>query len=1023
MFSKIGKKKKTIKRFYKIKEEKMELLEQEGTPVDIACLDQIISSFFTNPSQGDVHELLCKFQKRSDSWLLVQQIITGSQQLNTRFFALTTFVDGARSNWGILDESQRAFFKQFFFSLVIEWSTDVSTPEVLLNSANQALIEVLKNEWPAFWPNFMHDFLMGTKNDVNASINGLKLLSMLSIETHDYQDELLTTDRQSELSRALESDFNLIFSHLEAIFFQSTHVPLIKQTLLTLSNFLQWIDLQKVTSTTMCQHLVTNLFPNPEFRYPVLCCFDAIATHYAATADHNMCQIFELFVHNIRVTLGNETDINAVYNDLEYAQYITEKGMSIVKKLIQTIGDFLLLDQSSLLQGILTEGATFALLWLVQLTATCEIDTFKIAVEYWVELTRLFFLEQHKVQPPPNLIFQLQEIFVARMSEPPELFPLIQQDLDDAQGPDLFEPMRQTIVCLSHLSKQNMGQTIVTHLSNVQNKPGVLKACIAIGAISGTFDQNFEQSFLSHCLQILFQYLNGELEESDRMILSGCYLYICSLYPRFLAKNWEFLKQLTDKIAQLMLVRYPPLQEVTVKIFKILATRVPKPLVTLHPNQPKSVVTEFIENSHNLASVLPFDLVPILYQALALLCTNIPVPDRKQKLSMQLLVLPMQTWESTLNRLSPETIAEDQLALQVIFPLDIFSKMIKINEVLPLFYTQIEKILEHTLQLYKFFTTEINRVGIIPNLAKMKAVILNFYESFIQAYPNSPAIPTLVEMMVSDYLNSSPNHRFHQIIDCFSVLIDSVGPNCQQFVGPIITGVVSPTFDMISDSDDYPEIQLSHFKLLSFLMTKVFASVQSFNQEVFSMMLRCLLWGVARPKNDISTLAMNCVSDCVQKISSSDDAEFKRVFYDQFYLMIVFSLFDVMTDRAHKFIFVPLAQTLNHLFMQVSAHFIVLNGSESTENFLADSLTEKLHNDFPHMKQSDLLEFSRGLITEARNFGSFKEQLRTFLITIKKIMPSDRDFYRQERDDDLQSINGFFGPAEAEDDDDGISEF
>ena len=992
----------------------MELIGQEGTAIDISCFDQVIMNFYSNGAQfNEAHDLLIKFQMRSDAWLLVQQIVTGSQVEQSRFFALKTFIDGARSNWNILDENQRNFFKQFFFNLVIEWSRN-AVSEKLLNSADQALIEVLKNEWPAYWPSFMHDFLMETKSSISCSINGLRLLSMLSEETHEYHDELLTTDRLGELSRALENDFNLIFTHLESIFLQATDVPLIQQTLLTLSNYLHWIDLQKVTSTTMCQHLVANLFPNPNFRYPVLCCFDAIATHVAATADQSMCQIFELFVHNVRITLGDARDITEVYNE-----------PTMVKKLIQTIGDFLSLDQSSLLQGILTESATFALLWLVQLTQFCQLDAFKIAVEYWADLTRLFCLEQHKVQPPPQLIFQLQEIFVLRMASPPELAPLIEQNIDEAQGPDLYELMRQTIVFLSNLYRQNMSQVLVAHLSNPNNKQGILNSCYAIGAITGTFPLQLEQDFISHCLQVLFRYLDSQIDENEKMILSGCYLFICSCYPRFLSKNWVFLKQLTDKIAHLLQVNYRPLQEVTLNIFKILATRVARPLVIIHPGQQKSVITDYIENSNQLALNLSFDLIPILYQALAMLIVSMPseAGDKKQKLCMQLLVLPMHTWEATMKQLNSTTAMENQIAGHIIFPLDVFSKVIQIKEVVNIFY-QVNQIVSQTIDLYKFFTGEISKVGLVHNLVKMKAAILNFYKEFIKYYHTNQMVPTLIEMLITDYSTSSPDLRFHQIIDCITALIETIGPDSQSFIDPIFNGVVIPTFEMISSSfDNYPEIRLSHFLLLSSLMTKVFASVQSFNQEAFSMMLKCLLWGVTHPQNDISSLALNCVSDCVQKIAQNPDDEFKRVFYDQFYLMIVFELFNVMTDRSHKFIFATIAQTLNHLFMQVNAHLIILNGSESTENYLADSLTHKLLTDFPHIRQSVLLEFSRSLITEARNFGNFKELLRTFLIQLRKVMPTDRDLYREEKLEENKEIGGFFGPAEAMEDDDGISEF
>ena len=245
-----------------------------------------------------------------------------------------------------------------------------------------------------------------------------------------------------------------------------------------------------------------------------------------------------------------------------------------------------------------------------------------------------------------------------------------------------------------------------------------------------------------------------------------------------------------------------------------------------------------------------------------------------------------------------------------------------------------------------------------------------------------------------------------------------------EFINHVVVNIVEPTFQMIHEnSEDFCDITFSFFLLLSSLMTKVFASSQMFDQDFYSVMLDCLLWGITHPKNEISTLALNCVSDCVQKIAQNQDEEFKKEFYDRFYIQIVFSLFDVMTDRSHKFLFTNITQTLHHLFMEVNRHSVVLTGYESTENFLADSLAEKLYQDFPHVSQAYLLELTRSLINEAQNYGNFKDSLRRFLIHIKKAMPFDRDLYKEEIDDENNKIEGYNGFEMPLENDDEISEF
>lgn len=989
----------------------MEHLSQDGKTIDIAAFDQLVSCVIDR-FDPQAHEVLNNFQEQPDSWLFSLQIIEKSQNIHSLFFALNNFTRGARKSWGNLNEEQRQNFHAFFFNLVIKWSA-LETPDFLLNAADVSLIEILKNDWPEYWPNFMHDFLTETKSNVQSSINGLRLLSMLSEETHEQFDDLLMPDRKSELLRALENDFNIIFTYLEAIFTSSQNELEIQQALITFSHYLQWIELQKVISSKICQTIVFNLFPNPAYRYGVLCCYDAIATHSMASGDQVMRQIFDIFVQNIQMTLPEGADdITQVFND-----------QKIYVKLIQTIGDFLVLDQSSLLQGIFTLSATESLKYLVQLTERCPPEAFKIAVEYWDSLSRLFFLEQHKVKPPPELIQKLQDIFVHRISTPPELIDLFPQDLSNAQGHELFESIRRTLVCLSNLSRDNMSKIIDGYLNQPET---VYNACFAIGAISGSFNKEQEQAFITHCLEIIFNYFSiPNIQQEEKINLLGCYLFVCSLYPRFFSRNWPHQKNLTDKILEIIQIPNYPIQKVAVNIFKTISTRNPKPLVTIHPDQTQTTIAEYISKLPDIVKFLPFDLISTLYQGLAILCGNVQSAEQKANLVNQLLILPNESWNSILAQFQSSNINEN-VQNQIVFPLDIFSKIIEIKEIAPLFYNQVFNIIGNTIEIYNIVShaliTQGNSCGFY---APIKESILKFYNYFFRTYKQSvDVIHKLVDMLIDDYSNSPPKLRFYQIIDCTTTVFEEIDINDPQFINHVVVNIVQPTFQMIHESsEEYSDITHSYFLLLSSLMTKVFASSQMYNQEFYSVMVDCLLWGMSHPKNDISTLALTCVSACVQKIAQNQDENFKRVFYDRFYIQIVFCLFDVMTDRSHKYLFTNITQTLHHLFMQVSSHQVSLSCCESTENFLADSLTQKLSQDFPHVNQPYLLEMARSLITESQNYGFFKDSLRKFLILIKKAMPSDRDLYKEEIEENNKQIDGYNGFELPPANDDDICEF
>ncbi|OHT17048.1 hypothetical protein TRFO_12764 [Tritrichomonas foetus] len=986
----------------------MEHLTQEGTPVDISYFDLIVNNLYnvdqSRPQElvSEANAVLMKFQERSDAWLVSQQIITESQQIQSKFIALQTFTQGAREKWGMIDENQRAFFKRFFFDLFFQWSYSDVAP-TLMSEACRALIEVLKNEWPTYWPNFMIDFLNACKKSHSTTLNGLKLLAILSEETHEYTDDMLTSDRMSEFSRALESDFNLIFTYLETVFLEIKDQNIIEQALHTLSHYLRWIDLQTITSTPLCHHLVTNLYPIPQMRLAVLYCFDAIATHSSATADQNMIQIFEILVHSIHQTLIAENQpITEVYAE-----------PTINNQIIKSLGHFLVLDQSNLLLGILTEPAAMALHWLCQLTAKCSIETFKVAVEFWLSLTKTFFLESHKVQPPKELIYQLQEVFINRITRPPEFSFLVPDDFD-CDDPVFYENMRQTIVCLSNLSRVNMVQQLLNFLRSAQNNEGILLSCWSIGAISGSLQKNEEQQFLVEVINYLYGFLQQNLPQDTQALFCGCYLFILSLYPRFLHNNWCYLKQLLEKIIQFIRTPFPPLQKMAVNTLKSIATSIPGPLLMKHMDQQQSFIYSILENAEQLASVLPMDFVPPLYEAMAIMIKSHNNEQEKASMVSKLLVLPVRSWEQSLVQLNTDTSCDNEITMKVLFPIDIFGKIILISNFA--FYPQIEAVITRTMDLYRFYSIEVSKHSAHPNLLEIKTQILLLYEAFLKQHPDSEIVPGLVEMLTQDYVNSPPDFRFYQIIDCFTAMVDTLGSQSQQYVVHIVMNVVVPTFDMIKESyNAYPEIRLSHFKLLNVLMTKVFSSVQSFNLDIFTSMLDCLLYGVSHPKHDISSIALSCVSGLLSDVDSNPEEDFRRVFYDTFYIKILFQLFNVLTDRSHKFIFSQLVKTLIHLFQIIQKGKVHLDGNPNTDNGVANALAEKLSNDFPHIRPSDLLELSRALIMESANFGQFQELLRNFLIGSKKVLPTDRDLYQSEIEDREMKISGLAGPANPSD--------
>lgn len=995
----------------------MEAFLQEGVPVDISYFNLIVCNLYSNdPDQNsEANQLLMKFKERKDAWLICQSILPGLEDSNAKFIALEIFSEGAKINWELLEDSQKLFFRKFFFDAFFQWS-QASAPRTLMNELSRVLITILKNGWPSEWPNFMHDFLAQCKNVPEATLNGLNLLLWLSEDFHEYSDDLLTFDRMKELSRSLENEYGSIFLYLETVSSTTDDQDVIIQALHTLSHYLRWMELQTIASTQLCYNLVTKLFPFREMRYSVLLCFESIATNELATFDNNFFQIFQLLVQCIQQSLVQDCQpITGAYNDQQMSN-----------QLIMTLGHFLIFDQSSLFQGLMTDELSVSLCWLVELTEAATIEVFKSAVEFWVILLKTFNLESHKIQLPKEIVYRLQDIFIQKMAEPAE-FACFFPDEDNFINDTTFEEnMRLSIVCLSNLERENMIHLLLTHLKIPSSSEEIVRTCWATGAISGSIpNKDDEQQFLIEVMTTLGGYLNNEeaakTDPQSHAIIYGSFLYILALYPRFLSLNWPHMKLLLEKILECYRTPCQPLQTMAVTTTKNLALRVSNQLNAKHTDQAQSFLFTLLQNAEAIASVLPEATVPILYEAMAIMIKNHRNENQKAQMVAKLLILPLKSWEESVAQLTPETAREDQITLKLQFPIDIFGKIILISNFA--FYPEIENIITRTQELYSFYSAQLAESP-HENLLRIKTQILHLYEAFLTQHPDSTIVPGLIEMLLIDYSNSSPEGN-SRIIDCFTAMINKLGADSQIFIQDIMIKSIMPTLELLQTLpfSRFPEIRLSSFKFINTLITKLFPCIQTFDFPMFTTIINCLLDGIANQKYEISYIALDCICNLFSAIDSDPENQFRSSFYNSFYFKLLFQLFSVLTDRSHKNIFLELAKALMHLFQVVLNHKLILDDQPNTDQLVCMTLSEKLSKDFPQIQPENLIELVKSLIIESANFGQFQQLLRNFLIDTKKMHPSDIDLHlSEERNRAEIEILGLTGPAVPAEDDETFDE-
>ena len=131
----------------------------QNTPLNVPLLDQIVSTFFSttdNQTRHNLQEILLQFQKHPWSWSKVSQIITESQNLQSKYVGLQILEEFIKTRWKTLEAVMQEELKNGLLSLVTDVArtqANVSDPntKLLLNKMDLLIVQIIKQEWPRKW--------------------------------------------------------------------------------------------------------------------------------------------------------------------------------------------------------------------------------------------------------------------------------------------------------------------------------------------------------------------------------------------------------------------------------------------------------------------------------------------------------------------------------------------------------------------------------------------------------------------------------------------------------------------------------------------------------------------------------------------------------------------------------------------------------------------------------------------------------------------------------------------------------
>lgn len=166
------------------------------------------------------------------------------------------------TRWKVLPESERSGVRNFIVEVIISTTSDESNlrrEKSYINKLNMILVQILKQEWPHNWPNFIPEIISASKNNLALCENNMVILKLLSEEIFDFSSDSMTTTKTKNLKNTMCGQFGEVYELCHLVLQSATKSSLIKATLETLLRFLNWIPLGYIFETDLIDMLIVRV--------------------------------------------------------------------------------------------------------------------------------------------------------------------------------------------------------------------------------------------------------------------------------------------------------------------------------------------------------------------------------------------------------------------------------------------------------------------------------------------------------------------------------------------------------------------------------------------------------------------------------------------------------------------------------------------------------------------------------------------------------------------------------------------
>ncbi|XP_027103461.1 protein EXPORTIN 1A [Coffea arabica] len=1038
-------------------------LRDLSQPIDVSLLDATVAAFYGTGSKEErtaADHILRDLQNNPDMWLQVVHILSNTQNLNTKFFALQVLEGVIKYRWNALPVEQRDGMKNYISEVIVKLSSDEASfrrERLYVNKLNIILVQILKHEWPARWRSFIPDLVAAAKTSETICENCMAILKLLSEEVFDFSRGEMTQLKIKELKQSLNSEFQLIHELCLYVLSASQRTELIRATLATLHAFLSWIPLGYIFESPLLETLL-KFFPVPAYRNLTLQCLTEVAAlNFGDFYNVQYVKMYNVFIMQLQAILPLTTNIPEAYangssEEQAFIQNLALFFTSFFKSHIRVL-ESAPENVNTLLMG---------LEYLINISYVDDTEVFKVCLDYWNSLVLELFEAHHNSENaaatamiglqhmPMGLVdglgsqllqrrqlyaepmSKLRLLMISRMAKPEEVLivedengNIVRETMKDNDVLVQYKIMRETLIYLSHLDHEDTEKQMLRKLNKQLNGEdwtwnNLNTLCWAIGSISGSMMEEQENRFLVMVIRDLLNLCEITKGKDNKAVIASNIMYVVGQYPRFLRAHWKFLKTVVNKLFEFMHETHPGVQDMACDTFLKIVQKCKRKFVILQLGESEPFVSELLTTLPTTIADLQPHQIHTFYESVGHMIQAEPDPQKRDEYLQRLMELPNQRWNEIIGQARQSVdFLKDQDIIRAV--LNILQTNTSVASSLGTYFlSQISLIFLDMLNVYRMYSELIStslaqggpyayRTSIVKLLRSVKRETLKLIETFLDKSEDQPQIgkqfvPPMMDPILGDYARNLPDARESEVLSLFATIINKYKGAMIEDVPRIFEAVFQCTLEMITKNfEDYPEHRLKFFSLLRAIATHCFPALIRLSSEQLKLVMDSIIWAFRHTERNIAETGLNLLLEMLKNFQAS---EFCNQFFRTYFLMIEQEIFAVLTDTFHKPGFKLHVLVLQHLFCLVESSGLteplwdassVAYAYPNNAVFVREYTIKLLSTSFPNMTATEVAQFVNGLFESRTDLPTFKNHIRDFLAQSKEFSAQDnKDLYAEE---------------------------